>query len=53
MKNDDISDLIKLVALCLVLAFLFAGEPDLWDLMHEAAMQRLTPPSATVLPSAP
>ena len=30
---------VILVSLCLVLAFLFVGEPDLWDALHNKAMQ--------------
>ena len=31
-----------MIVLLLVLCFLFAGEPDLWDNLHEWAMQATT-----------
>lgn len=32
-------DLVLLVALLFGLFFLFSGEPDLWDALHEKAMR--------------
>jgi len=31
-----------MIVLILVLVFLFAGEPDLWDNLHEMAMHATT-----------
>lgn len=31
-----------MIVLILVLAFLFMGEPDLWDNLHEWAMHKTT-----------
>ena len=32
------ADTIRYVIVCLVLIFLFDGEPDVWDRLHEKAM---------------
>ena len=37
MSNKDVS----LVLVTLVLFFLFTGEPDVWDKLHEMTMQYL------------
>jgi hypothetical protein len=37
-----------MVVLILVLVFLFAGEPDLWDNLHDYAMRSTAAPTTNV-----
>ena len=37
-----------MIVLLLVLCFLFAGEPDLWDNLHAWAMQATSPNTTNV-----